>query len=425
MNSEPRVVKPASGFWSDAYPELGTGPISLEDSICPQFYERERDRVFGKSWLYMGRIEQLPRRGSYFTRELAVVGTSVLLVRGQDDVVRAFHNMCAHRGNKLVWKDTPGKETKGTARQLHCRFHGWRYALDGSLSAPTRPELFPGLDASKCRLAGIACEVWQGFIFIHLDPENRLPLRTFLGELAHGLEGFPFERFSQAYAFRLEVACNWKIFMDGFAEGYHTPYLHAASLMDTTAANESTRGNELADALAIRLADPHRMISWAGERAHRTKYSTPTECLVEAGAAGLWKRGDPVTLPDGINPSRSSIWNVDSFQFFPNFVLVFRPDSYTTHAHWPTGPDSHLFEIVLYFDPPRTYKERLGHEMTLMYLHDVVLQDVSPLEGMQAMLKSRALRQFHVNDEELLVRHLHKVVRDHVDGTADVQAGRA
>ena len=422
MAAEPLVRKPPSGLWADAYPELGSGPISFEDSFCPEFYEKEREHVFRKTWLFMGRVEQLAERGSYFTRELAVAGTSVILVRGADDRIRAFHNMCAHRGNKILWKDSPDREVRGRTREIHCRFHGWRYALDGSLIAPTRPELLRGFDPSKCRLAEIACEVWEGFVFIHLDPDGaREPLRDFLGEFARGLEGFPFHRFSQAYTFRMEVKSNWKIFIDGFAEGYHAPYLHAASLRDTaTASDPSERDNPLADALAIRICEPHRMVSWAGERPQKTDNSTPVQCVVEAGAAGLWN-SERAPLPPAVNPARSPIWNIDSFQFFPNLLLNIRPDNFSTKVHWPTGPDSHLFEISLHFEPPRSYKERLGQELMVMALHDVVLEDVSPVEGMQAMLKSRAIQQFPLNDEELPIRHLHKVVREYVEGGAAVR----
>ena len=419
MDPDARIEKPASGFWSDAHPELGTGPISLDDSISPDFYELEREHIFRRTWLYMGRVERLPQRGSYFTRELPVANTSVVLARGEDDRIRAFHNICAHRGNKLVWKDSPGKEVQGRTKQFHCRFHGWRFGLDGSLVHHTRPELFPNLDPSKCRLPEIACEVWEGFVFIHLDPENREPLRSFLGEMAHGLEGFPYERFSQAYTFRMEISCNWKIFLDSFAEGYHGPYLHSASLRDTaTAVEAEAQHNPLADALAMQFVGPHRMISWAGERPRETDQSTPTQRVMGAGAAGLWTPQEPVDFPPGVNPSRSPIWNIDSFMFFPNFTLNFRNDNYSVKSFWPTGPDTHQFEITNYFQPPRSWKEKLGQELMVLQLHDVVLEDISPLEGMQEMLKSRALQEFHTNDEELLVRHLHKVVHDYVGSDA-------
>src|SRR4026209_1421723 len=96
-----RVEKPAEGSWTAHYPELGTGPMSYEDSISPEFHERERDAIFKRAWLNVGRVEQLPRKGSYFTKELAVANTSVVIVRGMDDGVRAFHNIRPDGGNNL------------------------------------------------------------------------------------------------------------------------------------------------------------------------------------------------------------------------------------------------------------------------------------------------------------------------------------
>ena len=80
----PHFAKPAEGSWTEHYPELGTGPVSYEDSISPEHYELERHAIFRRTWLNVGRIEQLPRTGSYFTRELHAAGTSVVVVRGGD-----------------------------------------------------------------------------------------------------------------------------------------------------------------------------------------------------------------------------------------------------------------------------------------------------------------------------------------------------
>ena len=85
-----RIAKPAEGSWTAHYPELGTEPISYEDSISPEFYELEREAIFKRSWLNVGRVEQLPRKGSYFTKELAFANTSVVVVRGTDGTIRAF-----------------------------------------------------------------------------------------------------------------------------------------------------------------------------------------------------------------------------------------------------------------------------------------------------------------------------------------------
>src|SRR5271163_5362519 len=86
MSTEALVTKPASGLWTDAYPELGRGPVSLEDCVSEDFYEKEREHVFRKTWLYMGRVERVPRSGSYFTREMTFLNTSIIIVRGNDNV---------------------------------------------------------------------------------------------------------------------------------------------------------------------------------------------------------------------------------------------------------------------------------------------------------------------------------------------------
>ena len=91
-------------------------------------------------------MEQLPRTGSYFTKELAVAKTSVVVVKGKDGEIRAFYNMCRHRGNKLVWNDYPKEETSGTTRQFVCKYHAWRYDLDGACSFVQQEQEFFDLD---------------------------------------------------------------------------------------------------------------------------------------------------------------------------------------------------------------------------------------------------------------------------------------
>ena len=127
-----RYPKPAEGTWTQHYPQLGTEPVSYSDCVSPEFYELERKAIFERAWLQVGRIEQLSRNGSYFTKDIAVANTSLIIVRGLDGEVRAFHNICRHRGNKLVWQDYPREEVAGAARQFVCKYHGWKYDLDGA-----------------------------------------------------------------------------------------------------------------------------------------------------------------------------------------------------------------------------------------------------------------------------------------------------
>ena len=96
---------------------------------------------------------------------------------------------------------------------------------------------------------------------------------------------------------------------------------------------------------AYQLKGPHRMFSFAGEPSQKTPYSKPIECVMEASAAGPWtKRTDRGPMPAGLNPTRSEKYGFDSYQFFPNFVLIFGASGFTVHTHWPTGPHSHIFE---------------------------------------------------------------------------------
>ena len=181
--------KPAVGSWTEAYPELGTGLISYEDSISPEFYELEREAIFKRSWLNVGRVEQLPRKGSYFTKELAFANTSVVIVRDMDGEVRAFHNICRHRGNKLVWTDFPQEESNGNCRQFVCKYHGWKYDLDGACAFVQQEQEFFDIDKSDFPLIEVALDIWEGFIFVNLDREPAQPLKEFLGEMGEMLEG--------------------------------------------------------------------------------------------------------------------------------------------------------------------------------------------------------------------------------------------
>src|SRR5215831_8707372 len=158
--------RPSEGSWTEHYPELGTEPISYEDSISPEFHELEREAIFKRAWLNVGRVEQIPRHGSFFTKEIAAAGTSIVVVRDGDDV-RAFHNICRHRGNKLVWHDDPRDEVSGFCRQFVCKYHGWRYGLDGTLTFVQQEDEFFDIDKATAGLVAVHCDVWNGFIFVN------------------------------------------------------------------------------------------------------------------------------------------------------------------------------------------------------------------------------------------------------------------
>src|SRR5215471_2917504 len=186
-----RFPKPAEGSWTEHYPNLGTEPMSYEDSISPEFYQLEREAIFRRAWLKVGRIQQIPRTGSYFTREMPAAGTSIIVVRDGADV-RAFHNICRHRGNKLVWTDFPREESTGTARQFVCKYHGWRYGIDGSCTFVQQEGEFFDLDKADYSLVPVHCDTFAGFIFVNFAKQPSQSLREYLGPLVGGIEDYPF-----------------------------------------------------------------------------------------------------------------------------------------------------------------------------------------------------------------------------------------
>ena len=188
-----RFPKPPEGSWTQHYPELGTGPVSYEDSISPHIYELEREAIFKRAWLNVGRVESIPRKGSYFTKELKVANTSIIVVRNGRGEVNAFHNICRHRGNKLVWNDMPLEETSGVCRQFTCKYHAWRYDLDGNLTFVQQEErvLRPRQEPLR---AGVGALRRLGRVYFRQLRQGAASsrLREFLGPMITDLEGYPF-----------------------------------------------------------------------------------------------------------------------------------------------------------------------------------------------------------------------------------------
>ncbi|MER7687121.1 aromatic ring-hydroxylating dioxygenase subunit alpha [Streptomyces sp. NPDC097610] len=416
----PHFSKPEAGSWTEQYPELGTSPVNYEDSIDPAYYEAEREAVFKRTWLNVGRVEQVPKPGHYFTKELAAAGTSLIIVRGRDQRIRAFHNVCRHRGNKLVWNDFPGEEVKGTCRQFTCKYHAWRYDLTGKLTFVQQEGEFFDLDKDDYGLKEVACDIWEGFVFVNLDPQQSLP--EYLGDMAKGLEGYPFHEMTDVFTYKAEIGSNWKLFIDAFAEFYHAPVLHQKQATKEEAEKLLGYGFE---ALHYELHSPHSMISsWGGMAPPKDPSMVkPIERELRSGLFGPWDRPDIAgldPLPAGVNPARHHSWGTDSFVLFPNFMLLlWAPGWYLTYHYWPTAVDKHLFEANLYFVPAKTARDRLAQELTAVTFKEYALQDGNTLEATQTMLKGRYVTDFPLNDQEILLRHLHKVVRDYVKEHTD------
>ncbi|HEY9312472.1 aromatic ring-hydroxylating dioxygenase subunit alpha [Williamsia sp.] len=407
-----KYAKPSEGSWTEHYPELGTGPISLRDSYSPEFYELEREAIFRRAWLNLGRVEDVPRTGSYFTKELEVVKTSILVVRTKDGTVKAFHNICRHRGNKLMWNDFPNDETHGTCRQFTCKYHGWRYDLDGALTFIQQEGEFFDVDKDSYGLAEIHCDVWNGFIFVNLADEPQQSLREFLGPMITALDDYPFGKLTERYDFVGNNNSNWKIFEDAFQEYYHVPALHSqqvpSAVRDPEAAFECAH---------FQIDGPHRLVSTAGARRWTLapEFMYPIERATRSGLVGPWETPDLGELSAGLNPGRIENWGISNFQIFPNIEILVYGGWYLLYRYWPTSHNTHRFEGYLAYHPARNVRERVAHEVSSVVFKEFALQDAGMLGGTQSALETGVVDGFPLNDQEVLVRHFHKVVADWVN----------
>jgi phenylpropionate dioxygenase-like ring-hydroxylating dioxygenase large terminal subunit len=404
------------------WPHLDTKPVSYDDCVEPAAFEAERAAIFRRTWLYVGREERLPRNGSYFTRELPGL-TSLVVVRGLDGTVRAFHNVCAHRGNKVVWQEHPQLETSGSCRQFQCKYHGWRYGLDGKVAHISNEEQFFDLDVSSIGMPEVACEVFAGFVFVNLAENDPVPLRTFLGERILELQAYPFHLMTQRYGFSTRVKGNWKLAIDTVCEWYHPPYVHGRFIDPDVAKAEKMVPP--VDAYHYDLFAPHMLTSVPGPpplkpRAPQSLGEARQDQrwifkLFRAGLFGVDDIPDIGPLPDFLNAGDIQSWGNDQFWLFPNLsIQLWARNFYIVYSYWPDAVDSHTYDIDIYFVPPTTASQRVAQQMAVDTVIEFALQDINTIEATQLGLATRGLRQFQLGDQELLIRQFHQVVRDTV-----------
>ena len=185
-----------------------------------RFYEREVETIFMREWNLLGRADYIPNPGDYFTVDF--VGVPLVIVRGDDDQVRAFVNSCRHRGSKIA-------TGQGSARALKCPYHGWIYRLNGSLLGCAGMESVKGFDRADYPLIAVKTDVWGGFIFVNFDPGCE-SLATFLGNIGDAFESYRLENMVCTRRAEYDVACNWKIYVENAMEAFHVPHVHRNSI---------------------------------------------------------------------------------------------------------------------------------------------------------------------------------------------------
>ena len=200
-----------------------TAPVALYRD--PAIFEQERHRVFARTWQFFGLESDLVRPGDYLAEVQA--GFPILVLRDEDGVLRGFHNVCRHRAGPLV------AEAKGRCdRELACQFHDWRYGFDGRLKRPTGFGAADPFDPGEYSLFQVRVETWRGFVFINMDVAAA-PLMQVLEPLEETLGAQP--RRPAKVRDRHPVACNWKVFVENYLDGYHREGVHPELAAETGA----------------------------------------------------------------------------------------------------------------------------------------------------------------------------------------------
>lgn len=385
-----------NGRWAKAHPGLGTGPVAVAPYISQEFFDRERERVFRRAWLNLGRVEEVPRPGDYVVKEIAICNASILIIRGQDGVVRGFHNVCSHRGNTLVGN------AKGTCRgYLTCNFHSWGYDSAGNLKWVPDEQNFFDLNKAEHGLTPVVTEVWNGFIFVHLDAHPRETLAEYLGAVAEQLQGAPFERLALAHGYRVEEKANWKVGLDAQNEVYHLPFQHRYAFPD----NFLTDDKGYCRITDLRLFKYHSVYSCAYNPDHKLMPSEKAIFRIGNGDASC-------RMP--------RIGDFDFYTIFPNFcILLFKglaSDTCQTFNFWPLAVDRTIWEIRMYQAPARNAGQLIAHEYWKRQIRNVLEEDATAHETVHAGLASGAKTSVILQDDEIQIRHFHKVLEDYVAG---------
>ncbi|MEQ1803014.1 MAG: aromatic ring-hydroxylating dioxygenase subunit alpha [Gammaproteobacteria bacterium] len=300
------------------FAEARTLPAAVYTS--PDVLATEQSGLFARTWLCAGREADIPDAGDFFTREIA--GDSVILVRGADARVRAFFNVCRHRGSRLI--DEPAG--RGLNRIL-CPYHAWGYRLDGTLAQlPGQvPGHQPGGDGSGKEALGLVpvhTGTRDGFIFVNLDP-GAAPLGLQLEDFPD-LARFHLPELRCGWRRAYEVQANWKLVCENYSECYHCPGAHPQLARLSDLISRSARPMETGECFnggPMQLKDGIETMSLSGKR----------------------------TVPVIPGLSADDHRYVYYYVVYPNLLLSPHPDYVLTHTAWPLAPDRTRVECELLF----------------------------------------------------------------------------
>ena len=282
----------------------------------PAIYAQELQTMFSRMWLCVGREEDIENPGDYLTR--TVGEESVVVLRDASGAVNAFHNVCRHRGSRLL------SEPSGTGlKHVQCPYHAWTYGLDGALRAAPHMEDAREFDRQKFGLNRVRLERWDGFLFINFSNEGP-GLMEFLGEMGTKFARYGMGGLRRGKRIDYTVATNWKMLAENYSECYHCALIHPElnkvshyTSGETDLVNQATVGGWM----DLRK-DEYQTMSLSG-KSNRPPFK-------------------------GISPEDHR--RIHYYIVYPNMLLSLHPDYVMTHTIWPSGPGQSDIVCEFLFD---------------------------------------------------------------------------
>jgi glycine betaine catabolism A len=272
--------------------------------VDPGIFAEEHERIFVRRWLCVGREDRISSPGDYF---LQPVGKeSIIVLRDRAEVVRAYYNVCRHRGTRLC------EEHSGRfSETIQCPYHAWTYALDGRLiGAPSSGDI-EGFSKSDYPLHDVAIQSWEGFLFINLDRDPE-PFTKSFERLLGRFTRFNLPNLAVARTIEYEVRANWKLLFQNYSECYHCGPVHPP---------------------LARLTPPT-----SGENDLTDGPFTGGFMVINEGSESLTMSGRSCGLMVGDLP-KEDLSRVYYYAIFPNMLLSLHPDYVMFHTLWPEAPD--------------------------------------------------------------------------------------
>ncbi|MGZ5445910.1 MAG: aromatic ring-hydroxylating oxygenase subunit alpha [Thermoanaerobaculia bacterium] len=318
----------------------------------------ENRNVFGRTWQLAGNAAQVRENGQYFTTTIG--DEPVLVVRGNDGVLRAMSNVCRHRAGPIA-------RGEGKRPVLQCGYHGWTYALDGRLAVTPEFDGVQDFDRASCVLPQFQVEIWNELVFVHLDPRAE-SLPAFLGELLDDMPPHDYRGFRLAHHKTWELDCNWKVYVDNYLEGYHIPIVHPGLFRELDYPNYRT---DVKRNYSIQIA--------------------------------------PTRKPERIRGDE----DVRYFWIFPNLMLNVYADNFSTNLILPLGPNRTATLFDWYFKDPESMKRQIDE--TVAFSDEIQIEDVDICEAVQRGLRSSTYDRGRFSPQrENGVHHFHRLYEQYM-----------